>query len=333
MKTTFKTYALIGACAAWMVLAGCGAEKEKIDLPGEKAAATENESSEVSAKEGPAKAEQADDEAQQQQPAKQAAARASSASSGRRLSGSFEPQRTSSVAANVGGIIREVYVEEGDVVEEGDRLLNIDTQDYQLRVEQARAAVKAAQAQVDTLETEYKRTKRLLDQKAVARAQADQLSGNLAVARAQLEQAKVGLRMARKARADAVIEAPYTGVVTKVHVAEGNFAAPGPSPLIQLEQVQQLFLRVHVPEQYASQVDEGDELLVQVPALGKKMTLTVDRINPIVAQHSRSFDVLAEVENPNLEVRPGMFAEVLLGEQASGGGPNPQASGTDGGEQ
>jgi RND family efflux transporter MFP subunit len=311
-----------------LATSGCSEETDKVDLPGQQASAGEKPTEKPNEK---PTSEQADEQGAEEAPEQLA----DSKSAGRRLSGSFEPQRTSAVAASVGGIIRQVYVDEGDTVEKGDRLINIDAQDYQLRVEQARAAVKAAQAQVDTLKTEYDRTARLLKQEAVPQAQADQLSGNLAAARAQLEQAKVGLRMAQKARADAVVSAPYAGVITAVNVAEGSFAAPGPSPLVQLEEVQNLYLRVSVPEEYAGDVQIGDTLTVRVPSLERTMKLAVSRINPTVGQGSRSFDVLAEVENPNLEIRSGMFAEITLAEDASGGGPtdvagsqNPDAQGS-----
>ncbi|QDG50712.1 efflux RND transporter periplasmic adaptor subunit [Persicimonas caeni] len=336
MKTTLKTYVVLAVCAGGLALAGCSTEQEKVDLPSEQATANDEAAAqEADEAEQAEQAERADEaeEADESNKADEGASEASPTTNeapgaGRRLSGSFEPQRTSSVAASVGGIIREVYVEEGDVVDKGDRILNIDAKDYQLRVDQARAAVKAAQAQVDTLQTEYERLEKLLAKEAVAPAEADQLSGNLAAARAQLEQAKVGLRMAQKARADSVVRAPYAGVVTAVNVAEGSFAAPGPSPLIQLEEVQNLYLRVSVPEEYAKQVDEGDKLSVQVPALDRQMTLTVDRINPSVAKSSRAFDVLAEVDNPDLAIRSGMFAEITLAEDAAGGGPT-----AEGGEQ
>ncbi len=230
----------------------------------------------------------------------------------RRFSGSFEPQRVTDVAASVGGIIRQVYVEEGDRVEKGDKLVNIDGEDYQLRVAQAQANLKAAETGVKTIQVEVDRATKLRAEQAVAASMVDQLSGQLASAQAQVEVAKVGVRMANKARGDALIRAPYGGVITKVNAAAGNFAGPGPTALVKLEEVQNLYLRVHVPEEYSRNVKVGSELSVRVPALGKTMELKVTRVNPTISGNSRAFDVLAEVDNTDLSIQAGMFAEVTL---------------------
>lgn len=230
----------------------------------------------------------------------------------RRFSGSFEPQRVTDIAASVGGIIREVYVEEGDRVEKGAKLVNIDGEDYQLRVSQAQANLRAAETGVATIQVEVDRALKLRSQEAVAASMVDQLNGQLASAKAQVEVARVGVRMANKARGDALIRAPYAGVITKVNASAGNFAGPGPGALVKLEEVQKLYLRVHVPEEYSRIVKEGSKLSVRVPALGKTMELKVTRVNPTISGSSRAFDVLADVDNADLAIQAGMFAEVTL---------------------
>jgi RND family efflux transporter MFP subunit len=304
--------AMVAACAALFAASSCSKKEDKISLP--EATAESNASVEG----------EADGAAPEQAPMvgadEEEGARGSDAApSGRRFSGAFEPRRTSKVAANVGGIVRRVYVDEGQAVEEGDRLVDIDSQDYRLRVQQAEAQLAAAQAQVDMLETEYERVEELLAKEAVAPSEVDQLSGNLAAARANAAQAKVGVRMARKAQSDALIRAPFGGVVTMVSVEQGDFAAPGPQPLVQIEQVGELLLRAQIPEEYAATVSVGDTLVVQVPATSTTLEVPVTRINPVVTNASRSFDVLAEVENGELQVRPGMFAKVTLAGPKPGG--------------
>ena len=290
---------------------GCESDEDKVSLPKESA-----ESKPSAPGDKPGEPAQADESEQSVGTTDGVPAKVAPALKGRRFSGSFEPWKTSRVAANVGGIVRKVYVEEGESVEEGDRLVDIDTQDYRLRVRQADAQLAAAQAQAETLETEYNRIEQLLAEDAVAQSEADQLSGNLAAARANVAQAKVGMRMARKAFSDAMIRAPFDGVVTMVSVEEGNFAAPGPQPLVEITQVGRLKLRAQIPEEYSSSIAEGDTLVVEVPAVSETLEVPVTRINPVIMDASRSFDVLAEVDNEELDVRPGMFAKVTLGESA-----------------
>jgi RND family efflux transporter MFP subunit len=317
MKTPQKIWKLTALLAALLLAggaAGCKKEQNKIDLPVKSAKAAEPSKTETAAKASTTDESGAEPVASASPGSAfgGGVAEIDGAASARRFSGSFEPQRVTDVAASVPGIITEVYVVEGQRVEKGDRLINIDSQNYRLQVAQAEAVMKAAQARVDTLQVEFDRATTLRKQEAIAASQVDQLTGQLAAARAQLQQAKVGLRMARKARGDAMIRAPYAGVITQVNVAEGDYAAPGPMALVRLSEVQKLYLRVHVPEQYSTVVDEGDMLEVRVAALDKTLKLPVARINPIISAKSRAFDVLAELDNPELEIRSGMYAQVSL---------------------
>ncbi len=322
MRAMRRTAVWLVCVLALAASAGCKSDKNKVALPESQPAANKGADKADAKADDPAKALESGGP-------KATEALDNAAPTRRRLSGSFEAQRQTNVAAKVGGIIRDVYVEEGDVVDKGDRLINIDGEDYRLRVQQAQAGLNAAQAQLSTIKTQYKRIERLHNQKAVADSRFDQLAGQMQATEAQVDQAKVGLRMARNALKDAIIRAPYAGVITKVSVAEGDFAAPGPQPLIHLVEVQKLYLRVHVPEEYADSVHKGDKLEVHVPSLNKDLELSVDRINPTIKSRSRSFDVLAEVDNPKLEVRPGMYAQVTLASQAHA----PQAAANDGEKQ
>ncbi|AWV90271.1 efflux RND transporter periplasmic adaptor subunit [Bradymonas sediminis] len=298
MKMTqnrWKMTALLCVAIFAAGVTGCDKNEEKVDLP-TKSAKADAPKAEASKK----------STAATQKPTLE------NDTTSRRFTGSFEPQRTTKVAASVPGIIREVYVVEGQRVEKGDKLINIDAQNYRLQVNQAAAARDAAQAQVDTLQVEFERATKLREDEAIAASQLDQLTGQLAGARAQLAQAKVGVSMARTALGDALIRAPYDGVITMVDAAAGDFAAPSPAPLLMLAEVQKLNLRVSIPEQYSSQVSVGDTLYVRVDALDESMELPVTRINPMIAPHSRAFDVLAELDNSDLKVRSGMFAKVTL---------------------
>lgn len=314
MKPNYPKLALVViALALLAAVAGCDSNQDKVELP--KGAATaaapeDADKSQDAAKE--LKAEQANREGASGAASSSGTVQLEAATSGRKFSGSFEAPRNTDVAASVPGLVREVYVVEGQTVEKGDKLIDIDGQNYALQVAQAEAAVEAAKAQVDTLEIEFNRVTKLTEQEAVASSQLDQLTGQLAAARAQLQQAEVGVRLARKSRSDAMIRAPYTGVVTMVSAAAGDYAAPGAMPLAQLAEVQKLYLRVNIPEQYSGIIEAGDMLQARVPALNKTMKFEVTRVNPVIQDHTRAFSAIAEVDNPELEIRAGMFAEVQL---------------------
>lgn len=300
-QNRWKLFALLSAAIFAAGVTGCEKNEDKLDLPSQNAKAAEPTTEDAAA---PA----ADPATSASTPARAGAQELR----GRRFAGTFEPQRTTKVAASVPGLIREVYVVEGQRVKKGDKLINIDAQNYRLQVSQASAGRDAAQAQVDTLQVEFDRATKLRKDEAIAASQLDQLSGQLAAARAQLQQATVGVSMARTAQNDALIRAPYDGVITDVAAASGDYAAPSPVALLTLAEVQKLYLRVAIPEEFSNKIAVGDTLYVHVDALDQDMELPVTRINPIVSPTSRAFDVLAELDNPDLTVRSGMFANVTL---------------------
>lgn len=229
----------------------------------------------------------------------------------RRLNGTFEARRTAQIAAKVSGPVRQVHVEVGDRVKEGDRLLDVDASNYALQLEQAEAAIKSVNAQILTLQTEYDRAQRLLEKQAIAPSQVDQLKGQLDAVTAQREASQVSAKMARKARTDAVVRAPFDGVITEVKVAVGEFAAAGPSALFTLVE-QDVVLTVRVPEDLSGRFSVGDTITADLPAQGRSVEAEIERINPILSTSSRSFDVIAKLKTPDETIQPGMFAEVAL---------------------
>lgn len=231
------------------------------------------------------------------------------------LAGSVETYRDAKVAAGVSGIVENVLVEEGQVVKKGETLVEIDPSNYRLRVRQAEAAKRRVEAQVSMLEKQFERAKQLLDRNAATQADFDMITGQLDVARAGVVEAEVGVQMARKMLADSKVTAPYDAVVTRVAVSPGDFAAAGPSPLIELSEVSRLRARIEVPESHLNKITMGQQLTLRIPATGKTVQATVERINPLIKAGTRSFAALMQVENPELELRPGMFVEVSFGGQ------------------
>lgn len=228
----------------------------------------------------------------------------------RRLNGTFEARRTAEIAAKVSGPVRKVYVEVGDKVADGDRLVDIDASNYSLQTKQAEASIKGSKAQISTLQTEYDRAQRLLAKQAIAPSQVDQLKGQLDAASAQLEAAEVSLSMARKARSDASIRAPFPGIITEVKVAEGEFAGPGATMMTLVEQ--DIVLNIRAPEDLSGKFKVGDSLVADLPSQGRAVDLKIERINPIVSSASRSFDIIAVPATADPTLQPGMFAEVTL---------------------
>ena len=120
--------------------------------------------------------------------------------------------------------------------------------------------------------------------------------------------------MARKALRDTTISAPYSGVIIKKHVSEGdNAAAMPPTPLVTMEETEALELRVQVPATDVERVKNGDEILIHFPSGPPDMKVKITRVVPTLNPGTRTFSVIVEIDNKANTLRAGLFAEVRLG--------------------
>jgi RND family efflux transporter MFP subunit len=229
------------------------------------------------------------------------------------LSGSLEPHRRSTLMPKVGGWVVKVHCAEGDIVRRGAPLVTIDQEQYRLILRQAEAGYEGAKVGLDATKIEWDRHKALLADKAVPQSQWDMIDSKYKGALVQLKAAEVSLEQARKAMRDTVVHAPYTGVVIKKHVAEGdNAAAMPPTPLITLEETETLDLRVQVPASDFEHVKQGDDITVHFPDGPPDLKAKITRVVPTINPGTRTFPVIVEIDNTAGKLRAGLFAEVHM---------------------
>jgi RND family efflux transporter MFP subunit len=231
------------------------------------------------------------------------------------LSGALEPHRRSTLMPKVGGWVVKVHVAEGDLVKRGAALVSIDAEQYRLTLRQAEAGLEAAKVGLDATKLEYNRHQALLADKAVPQGQFDMVDAKYKGALVQIKAAEVSLDMARKALRDTTIHAPYTGVVIKKHVSEGdNAAAMPPTSLITMEETETLDLRVQVPSSAISRVKAGDEVVIHFPGGPPDLRAKITRVVPTINPGTRTFSIIVEIQNPDGALRAGLFAEVRFGD-------------------
>ncbi|MBI5482135.1 MAG: efflux RND transporter periplasmic adaptor subunit [Deltaproteobacteria bacterium] len=244
------------------------------------------------------------------------------------LSGTLEPHRRSTLMPKVGGWVVKVHVKEGDVVKRGAALVTVDPAQYKLVLRQAEAGREGAKVGLDAVKLEHDRFNALLAEKAIPQGQFDMIDAKHRGAVVQLRAAEVSLEMARKALRDTTITAPYSGVIVKKHVSEGdNAAAMPPTPLITMEETELLDLRVQVPATDVERVKDGDEVLIHFPSGPPDMKARITRVVPTLNPGTRTFSVIVEIDNRANRLRAGLFAEVRLGARAAAATRAPGARG------
>ena len=219
------------------------------------------------------------------------------------LTGAVAPTRTARLASPGEGPVEACaratcMVREGDRVSQGQVLIQIS------RNKSAQAQLTAARQALKEQETELQRITQLVEGGAVPGAQLD-------AARSKYENARAQLAKAEESAGDYLIEAPWTGIVSKVFVTEGDYVAPR-APLVEIFDPASLVVRFSVPETQSTEVREGLPVEVRLDAhTGKTFPGTISRVYPGLNEKTRTRTVEATLTDP-VGLLPGMFARIQV---------------------
>ncbi len=240
--------------------------------------------------------------------------------------GSLSPKFFSDVKSEYAGIVTEVNVNEWVRVKRGTPLARIDTQEMEILLQKAEAAVEMAKANL--LQTEVARNRsereydRLLKLKEVGLVTQQNLddgltekeaaSARIAAAKAQLRAAEEDLQHIKTRLSKTIIRSPMDGIVSFRGVNVGDLVGEMGSPKIMFRIIDPriLDLTVTVPSIEMSVVRVGLPLTFSTDALpGRNFTGKVMFINPVVNESDRSVKVTAEVENVSEQLKGGLYVK------------------------
>jgi membrane fusion protein (multidrug efflux system) len=202
------------------------------------------------------------------------------------------------VSAKLSNIVTAIRFRDGERVQRGQVLVQLDDA-------QARADVAAAEAAVTETESQYNRSRELLQTQALSKSSFDQLEGTLKANRAKLGAAQARLE-------DTVIRAPFDGRVGLRRVSVGTLISPG-TVITTLDDTRVIKLDFSVPENALATVREGLTVRASAPAFpGRSFSGRVASIDSRVDVNTRSVMVRALLANEDGALKPGMFLSVAL---------------------
>jgi RND family efflux transporter MFP subunit len=233
------------------------------------------------------------------------------------LTGTLKPRAQVQVVAEVQARLLRVARDEGARVAKGELLARLDDTDYRLANDRARAALAVAEANRAHAQAEKERADNLLKTGGIT--DRDHLTAQVAlqVGEASLAQAKAELAIAGQQLARTEVRAPFAGRVAKRFSDPGSMLAAG-TPLFTLVDDSVLEFEAQVASRDLAKVRLGASARLFVDALpDARVDGRVVRIEPLVDERSRSFQVVVEVKG-----RPGLVgglfarASVHVGEVA-----------------
>ena len=228
------------------------------------------------------------------------------------LVGTAEPWSETVVAAEETGLVRKMFVDEGDKIQQGQTLCIQDATQLKLNVEAARAMVAEAEANKIRAEREWERQKRLyainsVSKKAYEDAQFEAEAALKRVARLQVEIYTLLDQMKKK-----VIYAPVSGTVIERHTLVGQWLSKG-DPVVTLIVLSPIRVMVPVPERYVSRIKKGEPSEVTFDALPDRVFKgVINAIIPKADGAARTFPVRIDIPNPKGIIKTGMLGRATL---------------------
>jgi RND family efflux transporter MFP subunit len=229
--------------------------------------------------------------------------------------GTIAAQKTTDIGPRVDGIIEEIFVKVGDRVQAGDPLFRTRQVDYQIALEEAGHTLRLAEAEAENAKRERKRIETLHKQEVASEDRLDDVRTADEIATARLGSARTALAHARQSLDDTVVRAPYSSAITRRYVDEGIMMITmmsADSPVVQIMKMDIVMAIVQIPEVHLSQVHLGTPARVRVDGMNREYESSVYIFNDRVDHVSRAFEVRLPIENPDLELKPGLFAKAEL---------------------
>lgn len=228
-------------------------------------------------------------------------------------SGELVAKERAEIAAEVGGRVSEILIDEGSPVEAGAEVLNIDPERRTLELDSARARVDEAQAALREEEREVRRVTDLRAKKVASQTQLDQAQTELELARSRALAAQAQLGMVERSLRDATVRAPFSGFIARRIVSRGEYVQPG-SVLFELVSLDPIEVEFNVAEVDSGRVAVGQIVKVRLaPFPDEAFGATVTFVSPTIDRRTRTLRVKAQLENQGGRLRPGLFARVDLG--------------------
>ena len=203
-----------------------------------------------------------------------------------------EAEAKNNIAPTAPGRISKIFVEVGDQVRKGQKLVQMDA-----------ASLTQLKLQLDNQETEFKRVDELYKVGGASKAEWDAAKTNLDVRRSSYENLLENTQLV----------SPLNGVVTARNFDNGDLYTSTQTPVLVVEQIAPVKLMINVSEPNYPKVTKGMPVTVKLDVYeGEEFEGKVSLVYPTIDAATHTFPVEITLANANQRVRPGMFARVTM---------------------
>jgi membrane fusion protein (multidrug efflux system) len=210
----------------------------------------------------------------------------------------IEAYAEADVIAKVGGEVREILVEEGDDVKEGQVLARLDGDRLRLELNQS-------EANLHKLQRDYERNVDLKEKGLIS-------SGDFDKIRYEMEALEASYNLAKLELDYTMIRAPIDGIVSNRYIRLGNTIAVN-EPAFRVTSFDPLVAYLHVPEREYRNIGKDQLVGIDIDALqNERIVAAVTRVSPVVDPGTGTFKITIEISDDRRRIKPGMFGRISI---------------------
>lgn len=216
-----------------------------------------------------------------------------------------EAKNRANLSPNVGGIIKEIYVEVGTVVNRGQQLVRLDNDKQKLSLDLSKVSLEKAKLSFNNSEKTFKRYSKIKD--VIDKEQYDRYEFDKNIKKQDLSNAKTNVALARVQYEDTFIEAPFSGKISGKYLDEGN-SVDTKNPVLEIVDDSEVKLVLSFDEKYWRDVKVGQKFTYQVDGDKSKREGVISKVYPTANPKNRK--IKAEVITTG--VIPGLFGDGFI---------------------
>jgi RND family efflux transporter MFP subunit len=230
--------------------------------------------------------------------------------------GTVSAWKTANIAPDASGRVGRILKKQGDRVAQGELLATLDMTALELQQKQARAAVAVAEAAYQNAKLNSERMKKMLENRAISQMQYENTHLALDAADTQLKSAKATLDLVDYTARNANMKAPFAGIIASKNMEEGDMINPmmGMSQsILTLMDLSKVKIVVDAPAEEIEMIQIGQKCQVRISSRpGEIFKGEVYSKNLAADPLSKTFKVEIKVENPEMKIKAGVYADISI---------------------
>lgn len=226
-------------------------------------------------------------------------------------SGVTEPLNEIKIVTKTGGTVSQVNFKNGDKVKKDQIILVLEDQEVQSAYLKAQATYVSNKADFEIKEKNYEKFKQLYDKQLISEDEYLVKKTNFLQGESALKNSEATYLTAKKDYEDLVVKAKFSGVVTDLNLKLYEKIASN-SDLVTIVDDSKILVKTGVSVHEISELSVGNKAEIDLEGVENNYFGNVYEINPVANKDSKKYQIKVEIENPEGQIKKGMYSKVLV---------------------